>query len=84
MTTKGMYSVYDIKSKSYAPPFLELTDGTAIRAISDIIANNPSHPFARYSEDFRLVRIGFFEEESAKVDNDKFGEVIKLDQLTGE
>ena len=82
--TKGMYSVYDRKSKSYAPPFLEITDGTAIRAISDIIANNTSHPFARYSEDFKLVRIGFFDEESAKVDNDKMADVIKLDQLIGE
>lgn len=81
---KTLYSVYDKKSKTYAAPFIEVNDGTAIRAIQDLIASNQSHPFARHSEDFSLERLGSFNEFSGDIGPDPVGEVIQLDQLTGE
>jgi hypothetical protein len=81
---KTLYSVYDKKSKIYASPFTEVNDGTAIRAIQDLIASNNSHPFARHGEDYELVRVGSFNEMSGHIEEDPQGSVIEIEQLTGE
>jgi hypothetical protein len=81
---KTLYSVYDKKSKTYAAPFTEVNDGTAIRAIQDLIQGNGSHPFARHSEDFELVRVGSFNEMSGHIEEDPQGSVIEIEQLKGE
>ena len=81
---KTMYSVYDKKSKTYAAPFIEVNDGTAIRAIQDLIAGNQSHPFARHGQDFELVRVGSFNEISGHIEEDPQGSVIEIEQLTQE
>lgn len=78
---KTLYSVYDRKSKTYASPFTEVADGTAIRAMQDLIANNQNHPFARYPEDFELVRCGSFNELDGSISEEPQGVVIKMDQL---
>ena len=81
---KVMYSVYDKKSKTYAAPFCEVNDGTAIRAVQDLVASNSSHPFARHSEDFELVRVGSFNEQTGHIEEDPQGSVIEIEQLAGE
>ena len=81
---KTLYSVYDKKSKTYAAPFVEVNDGTAIRAIQDLMQSNQSHPFARHSEDFSLERVGSFNELSGDIGEDPIGEVIQLKELTQE
>jgi hypothetical protein len=58
---KNLYTIYDKKSELYAPPFVELTDGTAIRAISDML-QNPQAQFAKFPEDYTLVRVGSYDE----------------------
>jgi hypothetical protein len=78
---KTLYSVYDRKSKIYAQPFTEVADGTAIRAMQDIIANNPNHPFARYPEDFELIRVGSFNEMDGSISEDPQGSVIEMKAL---
>jgi hypothetical protein len=78
---KNMYSIYDRKSNSYAAPFIELTDGTAIRAIQDVMNNNANHQFVRYADDFQLVRVGMFDEDAGILIDDLRGEVIELNQL---
>ena len=81
---KTLYSVYDKKSQIYSAPFIEVNDGTAIRAIQDTITNNQSHPFARHGEDFELVRVGSFNELDGGIAEDPQGTVIQIEQLTGE
>lgn len=78
---KTLYSVYDRKSKTYATPFTEIADGTAIRAMQDLIANNQNHPFARYPEDFELVRVGSFNEIDGSISEDPQGSVIEMAAL---
>ena len=58
---KNLYSIYDKKSEIYAPPFIELTNGTAIRAVTDLL-NRPEMPFNKYPEDYTLVKIGSWDE----------------------
>ena len=58
---KNLYSIYDKKSETYMQPFVELTDGTAIRQCTDLLLNTNS-PFSKYPEDFTLMRIGSWDE----------------------
>ena len=46
-------------------PFVELTDGTATRQCMDLLAQLNS-PFAKYPEDFTLMRIGSWDEVEGK------------------
>ena len=78
---KTLYSVYDAKSQTYAAPFCEINDGTAIRVIQDLMEQTPTHPFARHSEDFSLERVGRFNEISGDLETEPVGEVIKLREL---
>lgn len=78
---KTLYSVYDRKSKTYAAPFTEVADGTAIRAMQDLISNNQNHPFARYPEDFELVRVGSFNEIDGSISEEPQGSVIEMKAL---
>ena len=55
--SKNIYSIYDKVSEIYAPPFIELTDGTAIRACTDLL-QRPELPFGKYPKDYHLARIG--------------------------
>lgn len=58
---KNLYSIFDKKSQTYMQPFVELTDGTAIRQCMDLLLN-ANAPFAKYPEDFTLMRIGSWDE----------------------
>lgn len=58
---KNLYTIFDKKSEIYAAPFVELTDGTAIRVVSELLSNTNS-PFAKYPEDYTLVKIGSYDE----------------------
>ena len=58
---KNLYTIYDKKSEIYAPPFVELTDGTAIRVVTDLLGNTNS-PFYKYPDDYTLVKVGSYDE----------------------
>lgn len=66
--TLNLYSVFDEKSGSFAPPFYMQADGMALRLFDDQI-NDYSHPslLADHPEDFSLYRIGTFTDEDGKV-----------------
>ena len=53
---KPMFAVFDNVAKMYLTPFLETTDGTAVRAIQDAMKGD--HPFAKHPQDFTLSRYG--------------------------
>lgn len=59
---KVYYAVYDRKAEMYSQPFLEIKDGTAIRAVQDLVINNKDHAFAKHPSDFSLHRLGEFDE----------------------
>ena len=63
---KIYYAVYDKQAELYSPPFLEVKDGTAIRAIQDAIASK-DHPFAKHPEDFSLHQLGVFDDETGLI-----------------
>ena len=72
---KNLYSIYDKKSETYMQPFVELTDGTATRQCMDLLLNTNA-PFAKYPEDFTLMRIGSWDEIAGMPTADNPPEVI--------
>lgn len=62
-----VYSVYDEKALVYGLPICFSTDGLALRAFADLVSN-PNSNVNKYPSDFKLYRIGEF--------NDTTGELI--------
>lgn len=79
-----MYTIYDKKSETYASPFIEMTDGTAVRAIQDIIMSKPDHPFSRHCEDYAMYKIGTFDEFTGNIELIGRENIQELRNLVGE
>ena len=65
--SKVYYAVFDRKAEMYSQPFLEIKDGTAIRAVQDIVINDKKHAFAKHPSDFSLHRLGEFDENTGVI-----------------
>lgn len=57
-----VFSVYDIKSETFSPPFFMSAHGEAIRAFKDL-ANDANTTVGRHPSDFRLMCLGSFDNE---------------------
>ena len=79
---KPMFAVFDNTAKMYGTPFLEITDGTAIRLMQDTAKGD--HPFARHPQDFTLTRLGMFDEETGEINQSSKDDVIEFKSLVGE
>lgn len=55
-----IFSIYDIKSEVFSPPFFMTAVGEAVRAFKDL-ANDTSTTIGRHPADFRLMCLGTFE-----------------------
>ena len=80
--TKVYYAVFDRKAEMYSQPFLEIKDGTAIRAVQDIVINNKDHAFAKHPSDFSLHRLGEFDESTGVITGkNKPEKIIEIETL---
>ncbi len=80
LQSKNIYSIYDKVSEIYAPPFIELTDGTAIRACTDLL-QRPELPFGKYPKDYHLSRIGRWVETEGFVSPTETTTIIEFEVL---
>lgn len=79
---KTYYAVYDKKAEMFSQPFLEIKDGTAIRAVQDIVINHKDHAFAKHPSDFSLHRLGEFDEGTGKLTGqEKPQQIIEIETL---
>ena len=62
-----MFCVFDVKAEAYQPPLFLLTEGQAVRAFGDAIANS-NHEFSRHPEDYTLFEVGEFDDKHAGFD----------------
>lgn len=53
------YSLYDRKTLSYGVPFFAVTDGSAVRSLTDL-AKDQNSMVANHPGDFVLFRVGRF------------------------
>lgn len=60
------FSIYDVKSESYSPPFFQNTVGLAIRMFTEA-ANDPETRIAKYPTDFTIFEIGTFDDSSGTI-----------------
>lgn len=59
-----MYAIWDRKALTYSMPYSFRAPGEAIRAFADE-ANNPQSRLCKHAEDFDLVKIGVYCDETA-------------------
>lgn len=63
----NIYSVFDIKSGIYGNPFYTHTQAEAIRLFADA-ANDPETALSKHPADYRLDKIGVFDNCSAVIE----------------
>lgn len=56
-----VFSLYDSKAEAYMQPFFMQGKGQAIRALSDLVADEKSQ-VSRHPEDFTLFEIGEYDD----------------------
>jgi hypothetical protein len=78
---KKLYSIYDRTGEIFEQPFMESTDGMAVRMIQTMVANNPQHPIARFGDDFILYKIGEFNPENGMITAVKHSPIIELKEV---
>jgi len=79
---KVYYAIYDRKAEMFSQPFLEIKDGTAIRAVQDMVIKDKDHPFAKHPSDFSLHRLGEFDDMTGVIaGQDKPNKIIEMDNL---
>lgn len=70
------YSLYDEKAGVFSPPFFVGTEGLALRAVSDLVADNRT-TVARHPNDFVLYELGRFDDQTAVFESIKPRPVVK-------
>ena len=60
---KQIYSFEDVKVQVFHSPMVLLNDNDARRLLADVVADG-STPISKHPEDFRLVRLGEFNDNS--------------------
>ena len=78
---KVYYAVYDKTAEMFGTPFLEVKDGTAVRAVQDIVINSSDHAFAKHPKDFSLHRLGEYDDVSGEISGSSPKKLIEIDQL---
>lgn len=62
----NIYSIFDVKAKTYGAPFTVLNDDVAFRVV-DHILQAPDTDYRRYPDDFVVYHLGDFDTDSGLV-----------------
>jgi len=62
------FSIYDTKAEAFMPPFFMPSVGLGIRAFSDVCKDANSN-VGKHLSDFRLYKVGEFDDNSGDFDN---------------
>lgn len=60
-----VFSVLDVKSDLYGPPFYQAAVGQAIRAFTEL-ANDERSSVSKYPGDYKLVQLGAFDDVTGR------------------
>lgn len=77
---KPMFCVFDKVAEIYTVPFMETTDGTALRLIQDQMRGD--NPLARHPQDFRLDRLGTLDESTGIIDQSSKAPIIEIEKIS--
>lgn len=73
-----VYSLRDVKADMFLPPMYSFNDGAAIRDVYSAIKAGQLNEVSAYPEDFRLYRIGEFDNASGVI---KGQDVVVLSEV---
>lgn len=62
----NIFTVFDQKAKAHLPPFFLPEIGMAERTFADC-CNDKEHQFGKHPEDYTLMRIGTFDDQTAYI-----------------
>lgn len=65
---KSLYSVYDVKGKTYDFPFAHQNHETALRAFHQA-ASDPNNFLNKYPQDYMLMYVGEFDDQTGRYQN---------------
>lgn len=72
-----VYAVYDSKVQTYDKPIFMRSRGEAVRSW-DTVANDPSTQFFKYPEDYSLMEIAEYDDETGTFENAKVPQNLGL------
>ena len=78
---KLLFSIYDDVTKLYEPPFLDINKGSAMRRIQDLMQSNLQSPYTKFPDNFTLMEIGEFTEETGLIFQDTLEHVVDLKEI---
>jgi hypothetical protein len=78
---KLLFSIYDDVTKMYEPPFVDINKGSAMRRIQDLMQSNPQSPYSKFPDNFTLMNIGEFTEETGLIFQDTLEHVVDLKEI---
>ena len=78
---KLLFSIYDDVTKMYEPPFLDINKGSAMRRIQDLMQSNPQSPYSKFPDNFVLMNIGEFTEETGLIFQDTLEHIVDLKDI---
>lgn len=67
MMMLNAYTIYDLKSLQYYPPFFASTDAAAARSFADL-ANDPQTNVGRHPADYVLYCVGTFLDSNGRLE----------------
>lgn len=59
------FSIYDVKSETFSPPFFKTARGAAIRDFKMLVNDKQSVP-GQFPDDYKLVALGEFDDSNAE------------------
>lgn len=60
------YSIFDRKALVYHRPFFDVSDGSAVRSLSDN-CNDPESAIGRHPGDYVLFRVGTYDDQKGEL-----------------
>ena len=78
---KFLYSIYDDTTKLFEPPFVDINNGSALRRIQDLMSSNPNSPYTKFPDDFSLMCVGTWNDETGNVYTDGSDLVQPLNKI---
>lgn len=82
MDKKRLFSIYDEVTQLYEPPFIDVNKGSAMRRIQDLIHSNPTSTYAKFPDNYTLMDIGEFTQNTGLILQDTLEHVVDLKDIT--
>ena len=78
---KLLFAIYDDLTKMYEPPFVDINKGSAMRRIQDLMQSNPNSPYSKFPDNFVLMNMGEYTEETGQIFQDTLEHVVDLKDI---